>query len=207
MKPFKTAIFLIAFFLLYSVATAQENDRYNYEARPVQIKKTEHKGWGIVPIPVVAYMPETSLLGSVALTAYNEDNSGDKKDNILLAFYYTLKNQIGGNFLGTKYLNDESMKISLEINAVKFPTSFYGTGNSVKDNDEENFEGRSIDITPAFMLEIYKNLYIGPLVNFYNDNLKYIGKSSPHRAHFLKGAPPQRVDFLCPSPSFIQKIP
>ncbi len=188
MKLYKTVISLLVVMAFCTVSPAKEKKEYESEKNKKSIISSNSDTWQFVPIPVVAYMPETSLVGSLALTAYSDREGDNKKDDIMLSFYYTLKNQLGFSFLGNKYLNNHTVKLSTELNASKFPTKYYGIGNDVKKCDEETFESRNIGIIPSFMLEIYKNFYAGVLLNFYTDRLKDMEEDRELTSGSVKGS-------------------
>ncbi len=169
--------FLLTVLLLTNFSLGAEETVLDQEQEQEVSKKDLDKTWGIMPIPMIAYMPETSLLASVILSVYNNpnpDNPDQKVDNALIATYYTLKNQTGISFSGEKYFGGNSYKLSLLLNGSKFPTNFYGIGNDVNDYDIEKYENRSFDIKSSFMFEVKRNIYLGPIVNFYTDTLEDI---------------------------------
>ncbi len=130
---------------------------------------------GMVFLPLIGYTPETSLAMAVALSAYNNPdplNPDQKYDTAMAAITYTLNEQGGISFSGNKFFNSNSNLLSGSIGFSKAPSSFYGIGNNVTDETEEEYNHTLLEVKSSFMTEVRDNLYIGPELVFYSDTLE-----------------------------------
>lgn len=128
----------------------------------------------IIPLPVIAYSGDTSLmLGAILMFVDTRDTNSNYSDSIQLMGIYTLKNQLTTNAVYTKNFGNGSFYNQGQLGYTYFIDNFYGIGPDSSEDDEELYTYRSIPLEQVVMFRITNELYIGPSYNFlYSEIIK-----------------------------------
>ncbi len=133
---------------------------------PLTIFAEEKKSWGITPLPIIAYSPETGILGGAFIMYYyNPDpNSQEQKLNTIRgAAFYTQKNQLQTTVNTDWYFGRGDYNLSASFSFSKFPGTFYGIGPNTSLDMEEEYTPIGFDFSGSFRWKVIKNLYLGPM--------------------------------------------
>ncbi|MCP4131938.1 MAG: BamA/TamA family outer membrane protein [bacterium] len=158
-KMYAKIILFLMIFASLTGAGAQEND--------LSDEKKDH--WGIVPIAIPMYTPDTKFMAAGAVVYYNNpypENPGQKPDEISVYAAYSQLHQASVGMNTERYYNGDKMKLFLEGEFSRWPDLFWGLGPNAKDSFEEEYSTTGFYIKGSFMWEVYKQLYIGPLYGF-----------------------------------------
>ncbi len=130
---------------------------------------TSRTSFSIVPLPVIAYAPETDLiLGVTALGQFKLPGSGaeTRSSNIRPFFNYTLKNQFILQVDHTIFLPEERYKLTGEARFDHFPQSFWGIGYDTREEDEILIDQRNLILEQNLYKKIGSELFTGPRIRF-----------------------------------------
>ncbi|MCH8487693.1 MAG: outer membrane protein assembly factor [Candidatus Cyclonatronum sp.] len=123
----------------------------------------------IVPVPAVAYTPETGLmLGAVVFYQFKPAGAGDetRASQLFATGIYTLKSQIileGGT---TLIRPGETWIHNLYGGYNYFPALYYAPGFDSLDDSERTVEYRRLFLQADFLQNRGNNWYAGPVINF-----------------------------------------
>ncbi|OPZ66438.1 MAG: hypothetical protein BWY84_00191 [Candidatus Aerophobetes bacterium ADurb.Bin490] len=127
------------------------------------VKKYEDS-WLILPLPL--YSEETSLKGIVTGAYFYNKKPDTFSSNIQLYLSYSLKNQVSVEEEGWHYWDNNEYKLYHNSYYKKYPDTFYGTGNSAKDEDAEKVTFQMIKFKGEFHKKIAGLLYGGVRLAF-----------------------------------------
>ncbi len=130
---------------------------------------TSRTSLSIVPLPVIAYTPETDLiLGATALGQFKLPGSETetRTSNVIPFFNYTLKNQFILQVDHTIFFSDERYKWIGETRFDHFPQSFWGIGYDTREDDEVLIEQRNIILDHSLYKKIGTVMFTGPRLRF-----------------------------------------
>lgn len=139
-----------------------------------ETKKAEKKKFGAVPLPVVAYTPETSFMfGVTGIGYYNRDPDDEDavQDSIQLSGIYTLKNQFMGMLRADIYPGSEKVLTSVFLAANKAPEMFFGVGNSNSFGKKETYLKTDVKLRAYLGYEVADDVYLGPEFHFWKMNV------------------------------------
>ena len=170
-KPMRTWILALSITLMaVSVSYAQdvpgEDAPETTDTTAVVAKK---KGpWSILPIPAVAYLPETSLLfGPVIAVTYEPPNDTVTRPTTLSLYsIYTLNKQFYAIIGWNTWTKNNVYNFTGVVNYYDFPEFFYGIGNETPATNRELVASKRFEAIVTAGREIRKNLYGGLL--YYN---------------------------------------
>jgi outer membrane protein assembly factor BamA len=158
------AVFFSSFILLFA-----EDEKKNTEKQGLDDHRDNFEdNFGIVPIAIPFYTPETSVGLGAGLVMFNYAD-GDRSlrpDGLELEVFGTIKKQFEGKLCGDKYFSRNAFRFTGELEAKIFPNNFYGAGPDVKKKDKEEYDQNSIAFESGFLFRIIKNLYFGPYGEF-----------------------------------------
>ncbi len=154
--------FVLLIFLIYAVTLSAQEDPASSEDNGIQF----------IPLPVVAYSGDTSLmLGVIGLITIPAEDPADPDDSIQLVGIYTLNNQIitsfnyKKNFEGGKFYNQGS------IGYVNFPGEYFGIGPDTQESAGEKYNPVQFPLSQALMYNAADNIYVGPTYSFQYANI------------------------------------
>lgn len=116
-------------------------------------------------IPVAYYTPETkAAFGAALLRVYR--GAGETQDarpsTLAPVFIYTTRSQIVAVLAADLYLAREAWRAEGFLTYSKFPNKFYGTGNSTRADDEEDYTPRAVVFAARLARRLVSDLYAGP---------------------------------------------
>ena len=127
--------------------------------------------WAIIPMPVVFYLPETSVGGGAALVAYlNMDPAAPdrKPDTIAATLFYTWNRQLMSVIQTDFYFWRHRIKLPGELILKSFPTFFFGVGPTTPSGDKERYDPWELSIRTGLLWRTASRLYVGPALRFAN---------------------------------------
>jgi len=126
--------------------------------------------WGITPVIVPFYTPETrfGIAGGVIFSNLpNSDYPNQKKGHVTVGAAYTQLNQISAELVAEKFFQGDDYKLNLQFDFSKFPDFYYGIGGNTPDSMKEKYTPVKYVATGSFLWESINHLYIGPLYKFF----------------------------------------
>jgi len=128
------------------------------------IVNNEVKNSGFLPLPILAYSPETQVLFGASLLYFLNNSSypDSKTDRTSLFLIYTQLDQIISGITTTNFFADNKWMIKSLIYFSKFPNRFYGIGPNTSSDMQEKYLPVETRFRASLLRKIYKNLYIGP---------------------------------------------
>ena len=131
----------------------------------LQDKTSYPKETHFMVLPVLFYMPETSLgFGAGALMTFNlGDIHNTRPSSLFVTAYYTLNKQYAFEIQPELYLKEDSYFMKAFIGISRFPSKYFGIGNSTPDSMEEPYtpQNQRVDLTIQKKLISALNLYAG----------------------------------------------
>lgn len=127
-------------------------------------EKNKELQWGILPIALPFYMPETNWgLGYSILYFYKEKNQEIKKPNeVSLYGAITLNKQFSIGLSADMFLLGDYLKTNSAIEYSYFPDYFWGVGDNTQENGKEKFTEKTYHFRGSLLAKILPNLYAGP---------------------------------------------
>jgi len=125
--------------------------------------------WALIPLPVVFYLPETSVGGGAAVVAYLNMDPTDpsrRPDTIAATLFYTWNRQLMNVVQTTFYLWQQRLKFPGEVIVKNFPTSFYGLGPTSRSRDEERYDPWEVSLRTGLLWRTWDQIYLGPAARF-----------------------------------------
>ena len=125
---------------------------------------------GLYPFPIVYFTPETGVaIGAAALYLYRDSLARplSRTSDFTADMTYTLKKQIIAEVNTDYYFfgNDE-YRVAANSSFKNFPNKFYGIGNNVPADSEENYTSRSFLLQIILYKKIKSNFNLGPLLRY-----------------------------------------
>jgi hypothetical protein len=124
------------------------------------------KSWGIIPLPILAYGPETGFMfGALGLLYSNPvpENPESLSNMLQGSAAYTTKNQIVLSLLTDWFFNDGANRLYGYIAFQKYPYLFWGIGPDTDEDMEEAYTPVQFEFLGSYMWELFPHLYLGPL--------------------------------------------
>jgi len=145
--------------------------------------------WGIVPMGAPFYTPDTSWGAGAYIVTYflNDEDGVDKPDEISVYGTYTLRNQVSVGIMPEIFFKRGLFKLSAQLEASRFPSSFWGVGPDTGDNEEEEYTPREVWTDTSFLLRVISDVYIGPLVHFKYSRLEKVEEEGLLAAGSIRG--------------------
>lgn len=158
-------ITIVMFFILPVSAISDEQED----------KKPNKKKFGIVPLPIIAYAPETSLMFGLKGIFYHNQNPEEEnslQDSIQVGGVYTLNEQFMGMIQTEFYPYHKKIKVSMFLGFNKSPEMFFGIGDDYNEDDSENYLKEDIHYTAFCGFELTRGLYAGPAFDLWYMDVK-----------------------------------
>lgn len=145
---------------------AQMNEASPKETLAVDVmKKKPEFNW----FPIVFWTPETKFLGGMILN-YSIPRKVHGLDahptEITLPFIYTQEKQVISALEADHYWNDETSRVRLSAEFVRFFEEYYGIGNASEKSAKEEYTPQNLSIQVTYFKKIYSRLYLGPKYEF-----------------------------------------
>lgn len=121
--------------------------------------------------PIAFYSPETLIGGGFQFNHIfrsGRNNPALRPSRIMPTLIYTQNQQIKAEIRTDLYLKDDSFHIKSSMNYKNYPETFYGVGNATPVDAEENYTGRSWELSLGIEKRIAAGLYIGGQYHFQN---------------------------------------
>ncbi len=160
----KAVLLTAAIFFSFSILLFAEDDKKDTEKQDHDDNRDHHEdNFGIVPVAIPFYTPETSVGLGAGLVIFNyaDCDRSLRPDGLELEVMGTIKKQFEARLSGDKYFSRNAYRFTGELEAMIFPDNFYGVGPDVKKKDKEEYDQNSIAFEGGFLFRIIKNLYIG----------------------------------------------
>ncbi len=123
------------------------------------------------PLPVVPfafYTQETSLaLGGMVVRGFRWEESapGARPNSIVAVAFYTLRRQYSASASPGLYLRDGLYHLQITGAFEEWPSTFWGVGREVSDEDREDFTRRSASFEGTLLRRVRGPLRVGPAVD------------------------------------------
>ena len=122
--------------------------------------------------PVLFSSEQTGFAGGGGAQITFKKPKDQKASALSLLAFYTQKKQYVFQVGSENYLKTGNYKLTGEFGFAYFPDTFYGIGNRIKtEQDEEGYTVRQFQIKPTLQKKYIENLYLGFLFGFYNSEL------------------------------------
>ncbi|HPQ39356.1 MAG TPA: BamA/TamA family outer membrane protein [bacterium] len=127
---------------------------------------SEEKNWGIAPVVVPFYSPETGFGGVVSGILYwNADRSAARPDQFSLTAVYTEKDQFFTGLNLDKYFIGDRLLAEINLGFNDWVNSFYGIGGNpppgFDDSYEEEFKSSGYNINSGLAVKLVEGMYLG----------------------------------------------
>jgi len=123
----------------------------------------------VIASPIVFYTPETRLAfgggGSFVFRLAGCDKKS-RPSSISPLLIYTLEKQFKAQVGTALYFKNNNYQLNAEIKLEKYPNKFYGVGSSTREQDEELYTSRSIDLFLSLLKKIGGGFNIGIQYHF-----------------------------------------
>ncbi|MBN1533095.1 MAG: BamA/TamA family outer membrane protein [Spirochaetes bacterium] len=120
---------------------------------------------GIIPLPMVAYTPETGVMGILS-AMYIHDGDGGPDGTTAAFAMYTQKRQYNVGVFMSLPAAGNRLKLVGQAAFSRFPTRFYGIGPRSSWRDEEVYTPVSWNLRGGVLFAAVTHLYIGPAYHF-----------------------------------------
>jgi hypothetical protein len=135
----------------------------------VSPQREQEKSWGIIPLPILAYGPETGFMfGALGLLYSNPDPENPESLSNMLqgSAAYTTKNQIVLSLLTDWFFKSGANRLYGYIVFQKFPYLFWGIGPDTDEDMEEAYTPVEFEFLGSYMWKLFPHFYLGPLYYF-----------------------------------------
>jgi len=128
---------------------------------------SEGKNWVYIPVPNVAYSPETSLSFGMAnqILYRKKGDTTSTASSVNFSGFYTIKKQYLAVVDWTGYFADDELIIRAYIDHSDFPLNFYGIGRETDNEPEATYHGKSLVFSSQASFQISDALWMGPTVD------------------------------------------
>jgi hypothetical protein len=123
--------------------------------------KRADAGFGAAPFPVIAYMPETSLILGAGSVFYHTPDLSPKTDSLQVLGFYTLKQQYKANVDANLYLAGGFILLKANGSVAKFPTDHYGIGPDTPERNKLSYTPYYYPVESSFLVRCVRNVYAG----------------------------------------------
>ncbi len=170
MKFLKTYVLLFSILMSqFAFGAANKN-----ETQKDDEKKTDEKNWGFAPLALPFHSPETKWgVGGTVIYYNNPDpgNPASKLDEIQIYGAFTQNMQMAAGIKTDRFYSGDDYKLSGQLEADKWPDSFWGIGPGTREDMEEEYTDSTFYVTASFMKKINNMFYIGPLYRYRHINM------------------------------------
>ncbi|MDN3669233.1 BamA/TamA family outer membrane protein [Echinicola jeungdonensis] len=174
----------IIFALIVSPIFTQENKEINDEGLIDKAFNTAEElvDWASTDswtfIPALTYSPETSWgIGARTIKVFRATSTksdGDLRPSTLpITFLYTLENQAIFTSELELWKDENKDYLHARLELTDYPFKFYGIGNELRQENEEDYASRYIYFHLQYQRELLKGFYLGPRYEFRADNIYY----------------------------------
>ena len=126
------------------------------------IQPRAREPWGITPVIIPAYTPETRFALSGGVVYYNYSTPESPKPNqITLYGYGTQNEQACVGMRAERYMDDDNFKLNLSSSYTYYPNEYWGIGSYARDGRCERYTNRSMIINGTIGYKLVTNLYLG----------------------------------------------
>ena len=108
--------------------------------------------WGITPLPVVAYTPETAFLFGFSGLAWYQPPENTLTNMYMFEMVYTTKKQLALRVGLEHYALEEKLKVETEVSYSLFPDSFWAIGPDAPDCSQEEYTTLKTGVAAVFTL-------------------------------------------------------
>ena len=132
---------------------------------------TARDRFGVLPLPILFYTPETGIAGGGAMLMLHRPEMGDttlRPSSFLVDFIYTQKKQIIAEVSTDIYLSRGAYRLVGFVHFSRYPQKFYGIGNQTSDSFEEDYTSRTFRVSLDALRKIDGPVSAGPSL-FYED--------------------------------------
>jgi len=149
-------------------------------------------GFGLVPLVLPAYQPETSgLLGAAAMLVYEQPKgSGLRDSQVIFAGSASLKKQFSSIVQPDLFLLRDALHISGTAAFSRFPDTFYGIGNDTRSSDAERYTADFYEAELSPKLRLFQGFYLGPTARVHKTTIVATqpgGQIDTHAVHGSTG--------------------
>jgi len=133
-------------------------------AQEARQETEQQKRMGFVYFPIIFSTPETGLAVGSALSLFfrpPEAEIDSRPSTITPVFIYTQKKQIMSSLNLDLYWKEETYRLVANIGYKKYPDKFYGIGNDLPEDNEEDFTSRGAILLLDFQRKIRPGLNVG----------------------------------------------
>jgi len=119
-------------------------------------------------LPISFYTQETSLaFGGMLVRAFRwpGDGADARPSSVIGVAFYTLRSQYNLALSPSLYLRDGRYLLRFSAAFNEWPSTFWGVGSGVSDDDEEDFTRRTALFEAAFLRRLWGPLRAGPAVD------------------------------------------
>ena len=129
---------------------------------------TKEKAWGVLPLPAVAYTPETDFLfGPVVAITYDPPaDSITRPTTLSLYAIYTLNKQFYSIVGWNTWSKNNRYNYTGVLYYYDFPELFWGIGNDTPEEAGEFYESKRFEGSLTAAREIRPNTYLGGIYTF-----------------------------------------
>ena len=123
----------------------------------------------LIPLPIIAYAPETKLaLGASVVYIYRTGNADpDSRPSTFGALgIYTLNSQVLATLGGDHYWDEDRQKFSGGVFYQKFPNDFYGIGNDTDADFTEGYTDEGASFSADYIREVFPRIRLGGGVSY-----------------------------------------
>lgn len=159
---------------------------------PAADDSTRH--WGIVPLPIVAYSPDTGgMFGIASILFYGpdvgvpeEEQTGRRNNTASINGIVTTKGSYAAAISGTNYFLNEKLRWDNALSAQHAPAVYYGVGPDADDRDE--YVARRFNAHTRVGFQVASDLFVGPSYDYEYVRLSQIDLVNAETVYSLHGA-------------------
>jgi len=128
----------------------------------------EGKNWVYIPVPNVAYSPETSLSFGMAnqILYRKRGDTTSTASSVNCSGYYTIKKQYVVLIDWNGYFVDDDLILRTYMEHRDFPLDYYGIGNDTKNDPVAIYQGKSIYLLGEASFRLSDKLWMGSVIDF-----------------------------------------
>ncbi len=119
-------------------------------------------------LPIAFYTQETSLaFGGMLVRAFRwpGDGADARPSSVIGVGFYTLRSQYNLAVSPSLYLRGGRYLLRFSAAFNEWPSTFWGVGTDVSDDEEEDFTRRTVSLEAAFLRRLWGPLRAGPAVD------------------------------------------
>jgi outer membrane protein assembly factor BamA len=136
----------------------------NAESEKSKPDSSDIARFGIIPLPIFFYTPETRLAGGALLNIYFREpssNAESRPSSIMPDIIFTQNKQFIIEVSGDIYWNNQNYFNHIYTSFKRYPNKFYGIGNDTPAENEEDYTPRLLSLELSILKRISPSLYIG----------------------------------------------